>query len=239
MINKKIKGMSAALLSAVLISACTMGQTPAPTADMGIINTQAAQLVATQFSMQQTQTAMAIPPSPFPTATVSQPTFAVISTPFTSVNPNGAATPLGGLPTPFGALPTSGFLPTSTVQALATASGPKCDDAIFTGQENVPDGTVMKPGIEFEKYWVIQNTGTCTWDDGYIFTYLGGTLDGYNIKINKTEEFVKPGGQVTFKVNLTSSLVPNTYTDCWAMKNDRGFFFGQSPIACVNIVVKK
>ncbi len=229
--NKKNIRLIAGLLFLTLLSACTMGQAPAPTMDVGFINTQGAQLVATQFSLLQTQTAMAVPPSPLPSPTLALPTFAPVDAPTFAVVQ---------IPTQAGVSTlASGFLPTATLQVFATASGPKCNDAVFTGQENVPDGTVMKPGIEFEKYWVIQNTGTCLWDDGYSFTYLGGTLDGYTIKFTDASQFVKPGAQVTFKVDLTASLTPNTYTDCWSMKDDKGYYFGQSPIACVNIVVKK
>jgi hypothetical protein len=232
MYYKKLIGMGVMLAITILLSACNIGATPAPTQDLNAIYTQAAELVATQFALQQTQTALAVPPTPLPSPTAQPlPTFA-IGTPFT------VSTPIGGTPLGLSTQP-GGFFPTATIAALSTVSGPKCNDAIFTGQEYPLDGAVMKPGQDFEKWWTIKNTGTCTWDEGYEFHYLGGTLDGYSIKIQKPSDFVKPGETITFKVKLTASLQPNTYTDCWSMMDDKGYYFGQSPVACVQIVVKK
>jgi len=232
---KKLIGMAAMVTLTVLLSACNIGMTPAPTQDVGLIYTQAAQLVATQFAMQQTQTALAIPPTPLPSPTAPAiPTFPV-ATPF------GVSTPFGGS-TPFGvATQPGGFLPTPTIFALATSSAPKCDDAQFVADLTVPDGTEFKPGQDFDKVWRIKNTGTCTWDDGYTFVYGGGSLDGYNIKIKNKSDFVEPGATTDFGVHLTASLMPNTYTECWNMMNDKGYYFGPSngSLACVTIVVKK
>jgi hypothetical protein len=230
---KKLIGMAAVVTLIILLSACNLGSTPAPTQDVGMIYTQAAQLVATQFAMQQTQTAMAVPPTAPPSPTVQAFPTSPLVTPFGAGTPFGASTPFG-----VGTQP-GGFLPTATIMVLATSAAPKCNDAMFTGEENYPDGSVLKSGQEFQKYWAIQNTGTCTWDEGYEFHYNGGTLDGYSIKIKKAVDFVEPGEVITFQVNLTASLEPNTYTDTWSMMDDKGFIFGPSPIATVSIVVKK
>jgi len=230
---KKLIGMAAMVALTVLLSACNIGTTPAPTQDVGLIYTQAAQLVATQFAMQQTQTALAIPPTALPSPIAPAiPTFPV-ATPF------GASTPFGGS-TPFVIVTQpGGFLPTSTIMALATASGPVCDHATFVSDDSIPDGTIMKPGNSFDKTWTIKNTGTCTWDDGYVFAYLGGTLGGYDIKIKNRNDFVAPDAAISLTVHLNASLAPNTYQECWSMRNDKGSYFPDSPLACVKIVVQK
>lgn len=238
---KKLIGMVIVLALTILLSACNIGAAPAPTQDVGLVYTQAAQLVATQFALQQTQTALAIPPTSLPTATPPAiPTFSV-GTPFGVSTPFGVgSTPFGVNTTPFGAATQSGgFLPTATIRALATTSAPKCDDAQFVADLTVPDGTVFKPGQDFDKVWRVKNTGTCTWDEGYTFAYGGGSLDGYNIVIKAKDKFVAPGATFDFGVHLTASLAPNTYQECWSMMNDKGYYFGQSPLACVKIVVKK
>jgi hypothetical protein len=223
---KKLIGMAVMVTLTVLLSACNIGTTPAPTQDVGLIYTQAAQLVATQFAMQQTQTALAVPT--FPVATPFG-----VSTPFGGSTPFGASTPFGVATQP------GGFLPTVTIMVLATPTGPQCDSATFVADVTVPDDTEFKPGTDFEKIWRIQNTGTCTWDDGYSFVYMGGSLDGYNLYFKTKEKFVKPGATVDFGVDLTASIVPNTYQECWSMKNDRGQYFPHSPVACVKVIVKK
>ena len=132
---KKLIGMAAMVTLTVLLSACNIGTTPVPTQDVGLIYTQAAQLVATQFAMQQTQTALAIPPTALPSPTaLAVPTFPV-ATPFGVSTPFGASTPFGVATQP------GGFLPTATIMALATTSGSQCDSASFIADVNVPDGT--------------------------------------------------------------------------------------------------
>lgn len=225
------------IVLALVLSACNLGQEPEPTPDVGVIFTAAAETVVAQFSLEQTQTALAAP-------TATQTPTVTPTTAFAVVSP-GVATATGqALTTPFptlgvGTQPTTiATFPTATpLVGQATPSGPLCDDYILA-DETVPDGTIFKPGEDFVKTFTLQNTGTCTWDEGYSFEYLGGTLDGYTINIKKSADFVGPGESILFKLNLTASLEPNTYTNCWKMKNDRGFYFGPYPV-CVVIEVQK
>ena len=224
------------LAFSLVLTACNFGQEPEPTPDVGAIFTAAAETVSAEFSANLTQTALAAPTAtPIPTNT-PPPTFAIES-------PGAGAQPLPGTEIPtlgIGTQSTGGIitLPTATpLAALATSSGPLCDDYILA-DETVPDGTVFKPGEDFVKTFKLQNTGTCKWDEGYSFVYLGGTLDGYTIKLKKSADFVSPGESIVFKLDLTASLKETTYTDCWRMQNDGGYFFGPYPV-CVVIEVQK
>ena len=210
------------LLSAIL-TACNMGATPAPTQDVGAIQTQAMGLVSTQMAMQQTQTAMAVPPTSLPSFT-----------PAASVTPGTFPTVRATTGTPFIAnTPAAGITPLTS--PVPTQVGDTCHRSAFIEDVTVPDGTEFKPGADFEKAWSIQNTGSCIWDDGYKLKYLGGMLDGYDVPIDQTREFVKPGEIREFKVDLTAPLAEGYYEDCWKMVDDGGYFFG-TPL-CVKIVV--
>ena len=227
----KHTGLVILLALATLLSACNLGKEPEPTVDVGAIATSAVETVLANAAAQQTQTALAAPPTvpavTLPPTATAIPTFAI---------PGTAAAGATALPT-VGGLPTTSAFASPTTSVLApTLAGPVCNDSVFI-TETVPDGTVFKPGQDFEKSWTLQNTGTCTWDDGYALVYLGGTLDGYNIKIKKKEDFTPPGSTIVFKVNLTASLEPKEYTDCWRMRDDRNYYFGT--YVCVTIVVKK
>src|SRR5690349_8651323 len=57
------------LIPTIILSACNLGAAPAPTEDPGAIQTQAFNLVLTQAASQQTQTALAVPPTALPTNT--------------------------------------------------------------------------------------------------------------------------------------------------------------------------
>jgi hypothetical protein len=215
------------LAGALLLSACNIGINPpdAPTPDVNAIFTSAADTMIAQFSEQQTQTAQAVPPTPLPSPT-ALPSFTPLPT-----FPGG--TPFGAGSTPFGAFTPLGSAPAP----VGSPSGPLCNDSAFV-TETYPDGSKLKPGEDFKKVWAVQNVGTCMWDDGYVFTFAAGDdLDGYNVPIEFTKDFVKPGEVHNFAVNLTAHLALGTYQGCWKMKDDHGYFFGS--YFCVVIEVVK
>lgn len=214
------------VVAAVLLSACNIGinAPPAPTQDVNAIFTAAAETMIAQFSVQQTQTAQAIPPTPLPSPT-ALPTFTAL--------PNLGGTPFGAGSTPFGA-----FTPlASAPPPVSSPQSDACHNSTLV-TETYPDGSQLKPGEDFTKVWAVQNIGTCTWDDGYVFTFAAGDkLDGYNVPIQLTKDFVKPGEVHNFSIDMTAHLAPGTYQGCWKMKDDHGYFFGS--YFCVVIEVVK
>jgi hypothetical protein len=207
------------------LTACNIGTTPVPTQDVGAVQTQAMELVATQLAMQQTQTAMVVTPTPLPSFT-----------PLATVTPGGLPTFRAITGTPF-VFNTAATGNTPLAPLLPTQVGDPCHQAAFIQDITVPDGTKIKPGFNFDKVWRIQNTGTCEWDDGYVLKYvLGGSLDGKDVPIVKSSDFVKPGQMKDFGVTLTAPLIPNTYTDCWRMQDDGGFYFGTFLCATIEVV---
>lgn len=225
----KISWKNIPVLFLVLLSACSgLQKQPAPTAiDPIAVFTSAVQTVSAQL----TQTAQAMPtptwtstPEPSPVATqpiVPAETFAVATLP-----PAFATQPI--------------LLASPTAFPLATSGGPLCDNAIFIKDVTIPDGTKLKPGEQFKKIWRIQNTGVCTWDDGYslVYSYGDGRLGGNGFSINSKAEFTAPGEILDIGMMMTAPEKPGIYGSCWQMRNDRDIVFG-TPL-CVNIeVVKK
>ena len=224
---KKLAWLGSLALIAIALSACNIGATPAPTIDANAIYTSAAETLVAQFSGQMTQTAQAIPPTALPTNT-PQATFTLLPT----FPPAAGSTPLGaGTPVVIGT-------PLVISTPISTLSGPVCNDSQFITDVTVPDGTVMKPGNDFTKTWTLKNTGTCKWDDGYVFAFVSGDkMDGYDVTLKKSSDFVDPGESINLSVDMTAHLAEGTYSGCWKMKDDNGFFFGT--FACYEIVVKK
>ncbi|RME89822.1 MAG: hypothetical protein D6770_03685 [Anaerolineae bacterium] len=211
------------ILSLAFLTACGGAETPQPTPfDPVAIFTSAAQTVAVQL----TETARFFTPTPPPTAT---------ETP-APVTPGTPVTPPPALGTP----PTVGaFTPFASPTPLQpTVSGPLCDDFVWIADIGVQDGDVMKPGQDFKKIWRVRNTGVCTWDEGYVLKYLGGSLDGYSYKITAKKDFLAPGEVKDYGVNLTAPLKEGEYTDCWQWVNDRGVPFGPY-LLCATIKVQK
>jgi len=220
-------------LSAIALSACSPRATPAPAEEPGVIQTRAFQTVVAQFGQQQTQTAEAIPPTP--TQTFALPATATPGTPptFSSIGATSTVgTPGAGTPFAFNT-PAAGF--TVVASAVATQSAVVCNNSEFVADVTIPDGSEVHPAHNFTKAWEIKNTGTCTWDDGYVLVYQGGVFDGYDVAITTVRDFVEPGEIHRFEVDLTAPEKEGEATDCWKMRGDDGYYFGT--YLCVTVIV--
>jgi next-to-BRCA1 protein 1 len=225
------------LAAALLMTACNMGATPAPTVDVNAVNTAAVATAMGQLSAQFTETALAAPPTSAPTDTAialsTFPPTASGALPTVSFNstPGAGTTPLPGF-TPLA----SPIAPTAS-GPLTTANG--CNDAAFVG-ETIPDKTQFSAGKDFSKAWQLQNTGTCTWDEGYMFAFLADvsstSLVGRDVVIRSSDDATKPGHSQTFVVHLTAPDQAGEYISYWKMKDAAGNFFG--PRVSVDIIVK-
>jgi len=237
--RKKIKQKLLLLLAVgSILAGCNFGATPAPTQDIDAINTSIVGTTVAQLSIQLTQTAQAVPsPTSSPTNTAeSLPTFSLPTVGGESPTP-------GALPTiSFNSTPLPGFTQlASPPPAGATASlGDECSNSVFEGDVTIPDGTVLKPGVDFIKQWAIRNTGSCAWDEGFVLVYIGGStpdLDPRNFEFKKTSDIVLSGEGINIGIQLTTPLAEGDYEGHWRMRNDKGYYFGT--ILSVYVTVKK
>jgi hypothetical protein len=51
-------------------------------------------------------------------------------------------------------------------------------NSAFIADVTYPDGTVVEDNANIAKVWSIQNTGTCTWDDGFSLQPITGDAKG-------------------------------------------------------------
>jgi hypothetical protein len=218
------------------LSSCNIGAAPPPEQDAGAIQTEAFGLVLTQAALQQTQTALAIPPTQAPTDTPF-PTPAELPT----LAGNGTNTPFAFNTQQPGFTPLA--IATATVgivNTVTTRSG--CNDATFMGEGGVKDGDVLKPEEKFDKSFMVMNTGECEWDEGYSFAFIPEFstpgFQGYSIVLpkNKPEDYTKPGHTQTYVLKLTAPETPGTYKAYWKLKDDVGNLFG--PLVWLEIEVK-
>ena len=221
---------------AVGLTSCNMGKTPEPTTDVSGVYTSVASTMISQLNGQLTQTAQAVPPTaltsptalntliPLPTLALTLPSTNAIGS--TSTTPLVVFTPVSGTPL-------------AGVAAGSSSTAVGCADSIFVQDMTIPDGTVEAPGIVFQKVWRMKNTGTCAWDGG--FKFASAYEDKFGTKSSTitltSASSVPPGGSKDFGITLTAPSAPNTYTGCWKMQTDQGYWFGQA--ACVTIKVSK
>lgn len=229
-------------VSAILMTACGGGAAASPTVDVNAIGTAAVETAMGQLSAQFTQTALAAPSA----TSMSTNTALPLATfpPVTAGVGSPAAT--SGLPTvsfnSTATTPLAGFTPLASPAAPAgptVSLGDACNNSVYIADVTVPDNTEMKPGNDFVKTWRVQNTGTCTWDEGYKLAFIGGDnkLDPYTFEFKDSKDFVAGGATADLSVNLTAPLTEGSYTATWRMQSDNGSYFG-TPLTVV-IVVKK
>lgn len=107
----------------------------------------------------------------------------------------------------------------------AGAAATCADDSEFVSDVTVPDGTHLAPGRFTIKTWRLRNTGTCTWDGSYRFTFLSGDrMSGP--RHAPLEQSVPPGMEVELSVGLVAPEAPGTYRGSWTLFAPNGTPFG-------------
>ncbi len=240
--SKRYFLLTLALIFSLTLSACGLGQAAEPTAtpvDVNAITTAAA---ATAYAQLTEIASLATPTTeptntPEATATIineSTPTIAV-EIQITNVAP-GTTVALPGIATST-VLP--GFPTTTPFPTQAPVGGPPvaaCNNFAFVADITVPDGTVFKSAEKFTKVWRIQNTGTCTWDSGYVFKFVGGAGMGSSnqFKFNDDARKIGPNGTVDIDIFMFAPDDPGEYTGNWTMFTDTGQQFGP----WISVVIK-
>lgn len=250
----KLEKITLVLLGSLMIASCNVGASATPTTDVNALNTAIVGTTVAQLSGQLTSTALISPTeTPAPAETIANlPTLAVLPTQDLSGAPsptlNVAALPtFSFVNTPVGgnvSTPVAGSTPLATaVPNLNSGGQPStkngCNDALYVS-DTPPDGTVVTAGKEFQHAWELQNTGTCTWDEGYVFAFQPETsssqIKGYDITIKSGDTFTDPGHTQSFIVKLIAPTTAGEYKGHWRMKDDQGNFFGS--FVYLDIVVK-
>ncbi|HEY9153175.1 MAG TPA: NBR1-Ig-like domain-containing protein [Anaerolineales bacterium] len=240
--QKKHLWVTTAILLALALASCNANKAPVPTTDVNAVYTSVASTMIAQMNDQLTQTAQAVPPtsaaSPTQLSTLAPlPTISGTISVESTLPPSSLNTVAVGSITPVIALTPVGGNPVAVATtSSSTAAG--CADSIFFADITIPDGTDEKSGTVFQKIWRMKNTGSCTWGAGFKFAFAGGSkMDGSDFTITQSKDFVAPGASKDFGIKLTAPTIPNTYTGCWKMQTDQGYWFGG--YACVTIKVSK
>jgi hypothetical protein len=206
----KPKYLVTLLVFALLLAACGAATTPEPTPDVAAVRTSAASTVVSQFTL---------------TAAVFTPTTAPLPTETATLEPTATETepPVAQV---------------TNAQGTTIALCDKYAWDVATVDVNIPDNTVMTPGQDFTKTWLIKNIGNCAWGEGYklIFSY-GEKMSG---EAQPFTAVIAPGEEVQVSVNFKAPDLAGTYFSFWTLQNAKGVpFLGNDDKAMyVQIVVQ-
>ncbi len=115
--------------------------------------------------------------------------------------------------------------PEPTVAPTAVPTSLGCTDAAaFVKDVTIADGSVFAPNTAFTKTWRLKNAGSCTWNSGYLVSYISGTTmsqqPGYWIV--PQGQTVPPGQTVDISVDMTSPVQNGSYGSYWGLKKENG-----------------
>jgi hypothetical protein len=130
---------------------------------------------------------------------------------------------------------------TSTVAASATQPPPPtggsapaaCLGLAFVSDVTIPDNSKMTPGEKFTKTWRVRNNGTCAWESGFTFRFLGGEAMGGSPVV--LSQAVQPGSETNMSVALTAPGSAGSYRGNWRMTNKTGAFFGDEVYVLITV----
>ncbi|XP_035036539.1 next to BRCA1 gene 1 protein isoform X1 [Hippoglossus stenolepis] len=85
--------------------------------------------------------------------------------------------------------------------------------------ENLPDGTRLRPGTKFIKYWKMRNTGTISWSADTKLKFMWGNLAvGSGDRWREVSvPFLQPGQVGIVSVALCAPSVEGSYTSHWRL----------------------
>jgi len=99
-----------------------------------------------------------------------------------------------------------------------------CNNSAYIDDITIPDGTVLAPGETFIKTWTLENTGSCTWRNGYTLKfYEGDSMSGKDTEIGKT---IVSGRKANFSIELIAPEEEGTYTGYWILTDNYDYPFG-------------
>lgn len=188
-------------LSALLFAACSI-ESAEPTPHVA---GTAAAMAETIVAAQLTQITEDATPTPTPTETET--------------------------PTPEPSLTPTSVIPTLFPTPLQSAGGDEGECLLaHMVSETIPDGTVMESGERFDKVWLLQNSGTCTWTEEFSVVFHHGDKLGAPDRVNFPGT-VAPGESFYLTVPMLAPAAAGSYLSFWNLESAEGESFGTTTSA--------
>ena len=108
------------------------------------------------------------------------------------------------------------------------------DGLVFMDDVTIPDNSIVTLGSMIDKQWLVQNSGSCNWDNRYSLRLIDGNALGAF-----PEQALFParaGMQATLRIVFTAPLEAGEYFSEWQAFDVKGIPFGESFF--INIIVQ-
>jgi len=119
-----------------------------------------------------------------------------------------------------------------TVIPAAPSSAARSVDAAFVADHTIPDFTPLVAGTDFNKQWLVRNTGGRQWGTGFRLVFIQGDAQMARGVTAHIVPDAKPGEEIVLSVPMTTPPAHDgratLYQSTWRLQDDRGAFFGES-----------
>jgi hypothetical protein len=124
---------------------------------------------------------------------------------------------------------------TLTIPAPTTIlpTPPCTDNLTFLNDLTYPDGTVVLPNASMDKQWLVQNSGSCDWDQRYHLRFVGGDLLGAPEELPLYPARV--GARVTLRVAFVAPTAAGSYQSAWQAAGPDGTVFGDTVYVLITV----
>ncbi len=200
---------------AISLGACGPTATPAPTADVNAIFTQAAATIVGGI----TQTAAAVPSAtPIPPTATPEPSATSAEAVATVVPTQVAANPIATTATPVPVDPNTAF---------------GCYNAAFMAHVTLPYAPPFNPGERFTKTWRVKNTGTCDWPRGFKIMFISG--DRFGADTVELGQKVTAGAVTEISIDMKAPYLTGVVSSNWQVATEIGKPFGSVLSASITL----
>ncbi len=117
-------------------------------------------------------------------------------------------------------------LATATPEPEPTSETLCVNDLRFISDVTYPDDTVVAPGQEVEKVWLVQNNGTCNWESDYTLRNVGGSPMGASTI--QALYPVRSGGEYEITITFSAPTDAGAHASNWQAHDPEGEPFGQA-----------
>ena len=112
---------------------------------------------------------------------------------------------------------------------------PDCKSNLFFLEDiTIPDGTQVQPQETLDKRWLVENNGTCNWDQRFSLRLIAGPEMGVNPPIALYP--ARSGSQAEIQIHFTAPQEPGIHRSAWQAADLQGNFFGDPIFIEINVI---
>ncbi|MFN2140702.1 MAG: NBR1-Ig-like domain-containing protein [Candidatus Promineifilaceae bacterium] len=123
------------------------------------------------------------------------------------------------------------FAKITVVPALTAGTRARRPEMVFIDDKTVPDGTRFTEGDGFDKQWLVRNTGSRHWGEGFRLVYVDGDRQMARGIVAHRVPDAAPDEEVILTVPMTAPPTagprPTEFRSTWRLQDDYGNYFGQ------------